>query len=66
MQVSLNGKPHTFDNISTLEHIIQQFCKNNKHIIAELNGAIITSKLWSQTPIKNGDIIELVSIVGGG
>jgi thiamine biosynthesis protein ThiS len=66
MQIVLNGKSYPLDNISTLENIIQQFCKNNKHVIAELNGIIIKSQCWPETPIKNNDHIELVSIVGGG
>ncbi len=66
MQILLNGKSHTFEKKSTLEELIDGLCKNNKHVIAELNGAIIKSESWKKTFIKNGDQIELVTIVGGG
>ena len=66
MQILLNGKSHTLNKESTLEQLIKEFCKNNKHIIAELNGAVIKSRSWEKTFIKDGDQIELVTIVGGG
>ena len=66
MQISLNGKPHAIENSTTLAQIIEEFSKNNKHIIAELNGTIIKSQTWQATAVKNGDQLELVSIVGGG
>lgn len=66
MEILLNGKSHVLENSSTLEQIIKQFAKNNKHIIAELNGSIIRSQSWQNTKVKNGDALELVSIVGGG
>ncbi len=66
MQILLNGKSHTLNKESTLEQLIEEFCKNNKHIIVELNGAIIKSQSWEKTFIKDGDQIELVTIVGGG
>lgn len=66
MQIVLNGKSQPLDRVSTLDQIIQQFCKNNKHVIAELNGTIIKSQCWPETPVKNNDCIELVSMVGGG
>lgn len=66
MEILLNGKSHVLDNSSTLKQIIEQFSKNNKHIIAELNGSIIKSKSWQDIKVKNGDQLELVSIVGGG
>ncbi len=66
MQILLNGKSHIFEKESTLKELIEEFYKNNKHIIAELNGAIIKSQSWEKTFIKDGDQIELIAIVGGG
>ncbi len=66
MQISLNGKSHNVENITTLDDLIDHFCKNNKYVIAELNGSVIKSPLWRQTPVKEGDQIELVRMVAGG
>jgi len=35
-------------------------------IIVELNNLIINSIKWGEVTLKDGDILEIVSIVGGG
>ena len=35
-------------------------------IIVELNNLIINSMKWGEVNLKDGDILEIVSIVGGG
>ena len=35
-------------------------------IIVELNNLIINSIKWGEVNLKDGDILEIVSIVGGG
>lgn len=53
-------------NSTTLHQVVDQFCKGNKHVIAELNGTIIKADQWRALSIKEGDQLELISIVGGG
>ena len=35
-------------------------------IVVELNNLIINSLKWEKVKLKEGDILEIVSIVGGG
>ena len=35
-------------------------------IVVELNNSIINSKKWGEVRVKDGDHLEIVSIVGGG
>ena len=35
-------------------------------IVVELNNLIINSMKWKQVKLKDGDNLEIVSIVGGG
>ena len=35
-------------------------------IVIELNNLIINSKKWEKVKLKDGDNLEIVSIVGGG
>tara|TARA_B100000424_G_C22541308_1_gene308440 strand:+ start:179 stop:388 length:210 start_codon:yes stop_codon:yes gene_type:complete len=35
-------------------------------IVVELNNLIINSTKWDEVKLKDGDILEIVSIVGGG
>ncbi len=64
--ITLNGekfflkKEVSIENFLTLNNII----KNN--IVIEINKVIITKNLWGKKIIKNNDIIEIITAVGGG
>ncbi len=66
MQILLNGKKKEIPNNTQLKEIIEQFCRNTKRVIAEVNGDIVKRHLWEECLIHPGDTIELVNLVGGG
>ena len=37
-----------------------------KNVVAELNRAIVEREKWDHTTLRVGDILELISFVGGG
>ena len=66
MHITINGKQREFADSSNLKNIIEQFCKDTVHVIAEVNGQIIKSPKWSEQTILPGDRVELINFVGGG
>ena len=66
MQIKINGREEEFKDASTLEILAEQkqLIKNN--IVMEVNGNIIPLEQWPETALKKGDIIEIISFVGGG
>ena len=66
MKITLNGQLKEFDNDLLLPQIVSAFGKEKDEIIAEINGNILEKLLWDETTIHDGDVIELVSFVGGG
>ena len=66
MKITLNGQPKEFDNDLSLLQIVSAFGKEKDGVIAEINGDIVKKPLWDETTIYDGDVIELVSFVGGG
>ena len=50
----------------SLEGLIEHLGYKPQLVVVELNGEIINPKLWISTKIKNGDCLEIVTIVGGG
>jgi len=66
MHIVINGKAKTFPANTRLNAIIKNSCRDPRHAIAELNGAIVKSADWEQTVIHDGDKLELVTLVGGG
>ena len=69
MQLKINGEIKTINN-SKEELALESFLENLGYkpqlVVVELNGEIINPKFWISTKIKNGDCLEVVTIVGGG
>ncbi len=69
MKLSINGESILIDNngkTPSLIYVIQQLELNPQLIVVEFNGEIINSKKWTKKEVNEGDILEIVTIVGGG
>ena len=69
MKLKLNGEIKNINHSDEeffLEGLITHLGYQPQLIVVELNGAIINPQDWSNTKIKNGDCLEVVTIVGGG
>ena len=69
MKLKINGEIKTIENADTeflLEGLLEHLGYKPQLVVVELNGEIINPKVWISTKIKNGDCLEVVTIVGGG
>ncbi len=69
MKIKLNGEIKTIshsDEEFFLEGLITHLGYQPQLVVVELNGTIITPQAWINTKIKDGDSLEVVTIVGGG
>ena len=66
VKVMINGEAHEFDNSLSLPELLEQIGMNPRLIAVEYNGEILHRQFWLETKIKNGDRLEIVTIVGGG
>ena len=69
MKLKLNGEIKNINYSEEelcLEGLITHLGYQPQLIVVELNGAIIKPQDWSKTKIRNGDCLEVVTIVGGG
>ena len=66
MKITLNGQKKECADSLSLKNIIEQFCKETRPVVAEVNGTIIKSPQWAQKILSPGDTVELVNFVGGG
>ena len=69
MKLKINGEIKTIDNSNEellLEGLLEHLGYKPQLVVVELNGEIINPKVWISTKIKNGDRLEVVTIVGGG
>ena len=63
--VKINGENLDIDG-KTVAHYLVFAGYDTKRVAVELNGNIVPKTQYEETILKNGDIVEVVSFVGGG
>ena len=66
MTVKVNGQERTLDREMTVTEFVEQEQYTITRIAVEINGEIVSKATYSQVIVHNGDVIEVVSFVGGG
>ena len=69
MKIRVNGKEKNIEQTNKkvlLSRTLKSLGYNPNTIVVEANDLIINSKKWDNKILKEGDKLEIVSIVGGG
>lgn len=66
MRLIINGKDQTFDEQLTLAQLVERLGMKGDRVAVELNREIVSRAQWPETPLKDGDHLEIVHFVGGG
>jgi thiamine biosynthesis protein ThiS len=66
MKITVNGKIKEVNDCKNLEEFVTSSFEKNEGIIVELNEEIINRNHWKEQPLKEGDTIELLQLIGGG
>ena len=68
MKIKVNGVERLIESKTSisLNETIKQLGYSSNTVVVEVNNLIINSAEWDEKYIKNGDKLEIVSIVGGG
>jgi len=65
MQITVNGKSREMEPGATVEQLLTELGLKGP-LAVELNRKVCPKRLHSQTPLNSADVIEIVTIVGGG
>ena len=67
LSITLNGRPRTLSlPAATLADLVRDLAMEGKRIAVEKNGEIVPKSRYGETPLSDGDRIEIVGAVGGG
>ena len=69
MKIKVNGKEKNIElenEKALLSRTLELLGYKPNTIVVEVNNLIINSKKWDHQILKEGDTLEIVSIVGGG
>ena len=67
MKLQINGEARDFTSPPlSLISLIEQLGMKKDRVAIELNRNIVPRELWAETPLGEGDRLEIVHFVGGG
>ncbi len=66
MQFTLNGQPETLDSATTLGQLLSRLELEPIRVAVEINEGLIPRRSFAETAIRDGDRVEIVTLVGGG
>ncbi len=66
MNLTINGETRILAPAETLSALVEQLGMKSDRVAIELNREIVPREQWAQTPLKDGDRLEIVHFVGGG
>ncbi len=66
IQLSINGEPRGFPAPLDLARLLDALALAGKKVAVERNGEIVPRSRYADTPLADGDRLEIVVAVGGG
>lgn len=66
MKVVLNGQPKALPDGLTLSGLLTELGLEKSPVALELNREVVPRTRHADTPLRDGDRVEIVTLVGGG
>jgi thiamine biosynthesis protein ThiS len=64
--VRINGEERQFESGSTVEDLLTQLKVKRDRLAVERNREIVPRDSYANAVLQEGDVLEIVSLVGGG
>jgi thiazole synthase len=66
VQVTINGEPRDVPGPLTIAELLRHLGVKPEHVAVEVNKDLVTRSRQSETALAAGDVLEIVTLVGGG
>jgi sulfur carrier protein len=66
IRIRLNGEPRGCRSGLNLQELLMELGYQPRLVVVEYNGAILARQAWPEQVVMESDVIEVVTIVGGG
>lgn len=66
IQIQLNGEPRDLDEATTVADLIGELNLAGRAVAVEVNREIVPKRGHAARILNSGDIVEVVTLVGGG
>lgn len=66
IRIQVNGEARTCTAGLRLEALLAELGYQPRLVVVEFNGEILPRRLWPAQQVQESDVLEVVTIVGGG
>ncbi len=66
MQIHLNGNPYDAPPEASVAALLNHLGLAEKHVAVEVNAALVPKRRHAEHHLAEGDVVEVVTLVGGG
>lgn len=66
MPLIVNGEPREAADSATLEEFLTTLNLRSQMVVVERNGEIVPREHYGETPLTDGDVLEIVQMMAGG
>ncbi|MEI6031813.1 MAG: sulfur carrier protein ThiS [Synechococcaceae cyanobacterium ELA739] len=66
LSIQVNGDPRRCPAGLSLVEVLESLGYRPQLVVVEFNGEILPRQRWSDQPVVESDVLEVVTIVGGG
>ena len=66
IQLSINGQARRMNAGANIAQLLVELALTGKRVAVERNGDIVPRSRYAETPLAEGDQLEIVVAVGGG
>tara|TARA_B100000683_G_C12296070_1_gene476074 strand:+ start:317 stop:535 length:219 start_codon:yes stop_codon:yes gene_type:complete len=66
IEIQLNGKIHQLQKSLNVSQLLNSLMINKKKVAIEINGEVLSKDNYDSYRVKQNDVIEIVTFIGGG
>ena len=66
MEIFVNGDPEGHDGLVTLSDLLARYKLAPQRVAVEVNEQLVRRAHYDETVLREGDRVEIVTLVGGG
>lgn len=66
MLLTINGRERLIDDGTSVAQLLDELNAADQRMAVEVNRELVGHKLYAETVLQAGDVVELVTFVGGG
>jgi sulfur carrier protein len=66
MKLTVNGEPRDLPDGTTVATLVDTLGLKGRAVAVEVNKEVVPKRRHSEAPLREGDHVEVVTLVGGG